>query len=289
MIAPAASKERPLMKLRVLAVALATFALPALALAQAAKLPTKEPAKSAAAAAREAPLATVNGVAIPRQRADFLVRQQTARGAPDSEQLRLQVREVLINNEIIMQEAGRTGLAKRAEVQQQLELARQDIIVNSYLNDYIGKNPVTEAEIQQEYERAKQQTGTTEYKARHILVQSEDEATRLIGDIKKGGKFEELAQKHSIDSTKEKGGDLDWNVPGVYDKTFADAMVRLEKGKMTEAPVRTRFGFHVIQLDDVRPVKIPPLSEVKPRIQQRLAQLKIEKLVGELRAKARVE
>ena len=276
------------MKLPIFAVALATLALPALAQAPAARLPTKEPAK-AAAASKEGPLATVNGVAIPRQRGEFLVRQQTARGAPDSEQLRAQVREVLINNEILMQEANRTGVARRAEVLQQLELARQEIIVNSFLGDYVSKNPVGDAEIQQEYERAKQQTGTTEYQARHILVQSEDEAKRLIGDLRKGGKFEELAQKHSIDSTKDKGGDLGWNVPGVYDRTFADAMVKLEKGKMTEAPVHTRFGFHIIRLDDVRPVKIPPLSEVKPRIQQRLAQIKIEKLVGELRAKAKVE
>lgn len=273
------------MKLRFLAVALATLALPALALAQAAK----PPAKPAAAAPQSGPLALVNGVAIPRQRAEFVVRQQTGRGAPDTEQLRAQVREVLINNEIIMQEASRTGIAKRAEVLQQLELARQEIIVNSYLNDYVTRNPIADAEIQQEYDRAKQQTGTTEYRARHILVQNEDEARRLIGDIRKGAKFEELAQKHSIDSTKDKGGDLDWNVPGVYDKTFADAMVKLEKGKMTEAPVRTRFGFHIIQLDDVRPVKIPPLTEIKPRIQQRLAQIKIERLVAELRAKAKVE
>ncbi|TAK42279.1 MAG: peptidylprolyl isomerase [Betaproteobacteria bacterium] len=276
------------MKFRALTVSLAILALPALALAQAAKLPTKEAAKPAAAS-REGPLATVNGVAIPRQRAEFLVRQQTGRGAPDSEQLRTQVREVLINNEIIMQEASRSGIAKRAEVQSQLELARQEIIVNSYLNDYIVRNPVTDAEIQLEYERAKQQTGTTEYKARHILVKTEEEAKRIIGELKKGGKFEEQAQKHSLDSTKDKGGDLDWNVPGVYDKTFADALVKLEKGKMSEAPVRSRFGFHVIQLDDVRPVKIPPLAEVKPRIQQRLAQIKVELLVRELRGKAKVE
>ncbi len=276
------------MKFRALTVMLATLALPALALAQAAKLPTKEAAKPAGAS-REGPVAMVNGVVIPRQRAEFLLRQQTARGAPDSEQLRTQVREVLINNEVIMQEANRSGIAKRAQVQSQLELARQEIIVNSYLNDYITRNPITESEIQQEYERAKQQTGTTEYKARHILVKTEEEARRIIGDIRKGGKFEEQAQKHSLDSTKDKGGDLDWNVPGVYDKTFADALVKLEKGKMTDAPVRSRFGFHVIQLDDVRPVKIPPLDEVKPRIQQRLAQIKIELLVRELRNKAKVE
>jgi len=276
------------MKFRVLAVALATLAAPTLALAQAAKLPTKEPAKAAAPAS--GPLATVNGVAIPRQRAEFVARQQTARGAQDSEALRERIRDVLINNEVIMQEAARAGITKRAEVQQQIDLARQEVIVNYFLNDYMSKHPIKDADIQAEYERAKQQTGTTEYKARHILVESEDQAKRIIGEIKKGAKFDEQAQKHSIDaSNKDKGGDLDWNVPGIYDKTFADAMVKLEKGKMTEAPVRTRFGYHVIQLDDVRPVKIPPLSEVKPRIQQRLAQIRLEQLVRELRDKAKVE
>ena len=276
------------MTLRMLAVALATAAAPSLVLAQAAKLPTKEPAKASAPAS--GPLATVNGVAIPRQRAELIVRQQMARGAQDSEGLRAQIRDVLINNEVVLQEATRAGVAKRSDVTAQIEQARHDIIVNAFISDYIGKNPVSDAEVQAEYERAKQQTGSTEYKARHILVESEDQAKKIIGDVKKGAKFEELAQKHSTDSSnKDKGGDLDWNVPGVYDKTFADAMVKLEKGKMTEAPVRTRFGFHVIRLDDVRAVTIPPLADVKPRIQQRLAQLKVEQLVRDLRAKAKVE
>jgi len=278
------------MNQRIASVALAAvLALPALALAQAAKPPAREPAKPAAAAPKEGPVATVNGVAIPRQRADFVARQQMARGAPDSDAMRAQIREVLINNEIIMQEASRAGIPKRADIQTQIDLGRQEIIVNNFLNDYIAKHPITDADIQKEYDTAKQQTGTTEYKARHILVQTEDEAKKIIGDIKKGGRFEDLAQKHSLDSTKEKGGDLDWNIPGVFDKTFSDAMVKLEKGKVTEAPVRTRFGYHIIQLDDVRPVKIPPLAEVKQRIQQRLAQIKIEQLVQELRGKAKVE
>ncbi|OGA14745.1 MAG: hypothetical protein A3I63_03590 [Betaproteobacteria bacterium RIFCSPLOWO2_02_FULL_66_14] len=278
------------MNQRIASVALAAIlALPALALAQAAKPPAKEPAKPAAAAPKEGPVATVNGVAIPRQRADFVARQQMARGAPDSETMRAQIREVLINNEIIMQEATRAGIPKRPDIQTQIDLGRQEIIVNNFLNDHIAKHPITDADIQKEYDTAKQQTGTTEYKARHILVQTEDEAKKVIGDIKKGGRFEDLAQKHSLDSTKDKGGDLDWNIPGVFDKTFSDAMVKLEKGKVTESPVRTRFGYHIIQLDDVRPVKIPPLADVKQRIQQRLAQIKIEQLVQELRTKAKVE
>ena len=274
-----------------LRVAAATMlAIPALAFAQA-QLPTKEPAKPAAPAApATGPVATVNGVAIPRQRADFVIRQQTARGAQDSDALRARVREVLINNEVIAQEANKAGTAKKAEVQMQLEMARQEIVVNSYVNDWILKHPPSDAEIQTEYDRAKASTGTTEYKARHILVESEDEAKKLIADLKKGSKFDELAKTSSKDpGSKDRGGDLDWQIPGVFEKTFADAMVGLQKGKMTEAPVRTRFGFHIIQLDDTRPVKIPPLAEVKPQIQQRLMQIKVDQMVSELRKKAKVE
>jgi len=274
-----------------LRVAAATvLAIPALAFAQA-QLPTKEPAKPAAPAApATGPVATVNGVAIPRQRADFVIRQQTARGAQDSDALRARVREVLINNEVIAQEANKAGTAKKAEVQMQLEMARQEIVVNSYVNDWILKHPPSDAEIQTEYDRAKASTGTTEYKARHILVESEDEAKKLIADLKKGGRFDELAKTSSKDpGSKDRGGDLDWQIPGVFEKTFADAMVGLQKGKMTEAPVRTRFGFHIIQLDDTRPVKIPPLAEVKPQIQQRLMQIKVDQMVSELRKKAKVE
>ena len=267
----------------------AALAAPAIALAQA--LPTKEPAaKPAAPASREGPVATVNGVAIPRQRADFVVRQQTARGAQDSDQLRARVREVLVNNEVVVQEANKAGLTKKADVQVQIEMARQEVIVNNYVNDWISKHPITDAEIQTEYERAKSQTGSTEYKARHILVETEDEAKKIIADLKKGGKFDDLAKASSKDTgSKDRGGDLDWQIPGVFDKTFADAMVGLQKGRMTDAPVRTRFGYHIIQLDDVRPVKIPPLAEVKPQIQQRLVQVKVDKMVADLRAKAKIE
>jgi peptidyl-prolyl cis-trans isomerase C len=179
---------------------------------------------------------------------------------------------------------------KKPEVQAELDLARQQIIVNAYLREFVRKNPIGDADVQKEYERAKSQTGAKEYKARHILLETEDQAKAMIADLKKGAKFEELATKNSKDSgTKERGGDLDWNVPGVFDKQFSEAMMKLEKGKYSETPVQTRFGFHVIQLDDVRGVKFPSLAEVKPRIQQQLVQGKIEELVRGLRAKAKIE
>ncbi|HEX6530181.1 MAG TPA: peptidylprolyl isomerase [Burkholderiales bacterium] len=274
--------------------ALALLAAPALALAQA-PLPGKEKAKPAAKApakpaARAGAIATVNGVPVPQSRAEYLMQQQVQRGAQDSEQMRGMVREELVNREIIMQEANRLGIAKQAEVQTQLDMARQEILVSAYLRDWVKKNPISDAEIQKEYERAKAQHGDKEYKARHILVESEDQAKKLIADLKKGGKFDDLATKNSKDTgSAQRGGDLDWNVPATYDKQFADAMIKLEKGKYTEAPVKTRFGFHIIQLDDVRPAKFATLAEVKPRIQQMLVQTKIEELVRGLRAKAKIE
>ena len=274
------------MKLRILVAALA--AVPLLAAAQAGKDAKKDAAKAAAPATGN--IATVNGVAVPRARAEFLMQQQQARGAQDNEQTRNMIRDELVNREVIAQEAAKSGVAKTPEVQAQLDLARQEVIVGAYLRDWVRRNPVSEADVQKEYERAKQQTGEREYRARHILVESEDQAKGLIAELKKGGRFDDLAKKNSKDTgSAERGGDLDWNVPSAYDKQFADAMTKLEKGKLTDAPVRTRFGFHIIQLDDVRAVKFPPLAEVKPRIQQQLVQNRVEELIRGLRAKAKVE
>jgi peptidyl-prolyl cis-trans isomerase C len=271
--------------------------VPALAMAQNVLEEKKQqkPAPAAKAApakpaAKGGAVATVNGVAVPQARADLLVQEQMQRGQPDNEQLRGAVREELINREIVAQEAQRAGVSKLPEVQAQIDWARQSIMVNAYLREYARKNPVTEAEIQKEYDTAKSQHGDKEYKARHILVETEDQAKSLIAELKKGAKFEDLASKNSKDpGSAARGGDLDWNVPGTFDRQFSDAMVKLEKGKVTDAPVKTRFGFHIIQLDDVRPAKFAALGEVRPRIQQMLVQNKIDELVKGLRAKAKVE
>jgi len=274
-------------------IAAALLAAPMLALAQGAAQDAPQGAPKAAAkgsAAAKDAVARVNGVAVPKARMEAMLQQQQARGTPVNDQTRAMMRDELVNREIVSQEAAKTGLAKSAEVQTQLDIARQEILVGAYIRDWLRKHPVSDAEIQQEYERARDQTGDKEYKARHILLESEDQAKGMIADLKKGAKFDELATKNSKDTgTKERGGDLDWNVPGVFDRQFSEAMVKLEKGKYTETPVRTRFGFHVIQLDDVRAVKFPALAEVKPRIQQQLVQGRIEELVKGLRAKAKIE
>ena len=275
------------MTVRTLAAA-AALALPVLVFAQA-SLPTKEPTKKAAAKG-EPPIATVNGVAVPRARAEALMNQQKARGAPDNEQVRAQVRDELVNREVLMQEAQKSGVAKSAEVAGQLDLARQEIVISAYLREWVRKHPVSDAEVQKEYDRVRSEQGDKEYRARHILVETEDQAKAVIADLKKGGKFEELAAKNSKDpGSKDRGGDLDWHGPNDFDRTFSEAMMKLEKGKFTDTPVRTRFGFHIIQLDDVRTGRFPSFTEVKPRIQQQLTQQRIDELVKGLRGKAKVE
>lgn len=271
--------------------AAACAAASTLALAQ--ELPTKkkEPAKPAATKpAAAGSVATVNGVAVPQSRMDLMMQRQGQRGMPDNEQTRNMVREELINREVIAQEAQRAGLAKRQEVQTQVEFARQEILVNAFIADWLRKNPISDSDVQKEYERVKAQAGEKEYRARHILVETEEQANSMISALKKGGKFDELATKNSKDpGSAQRGGDLDWAVPGTYDAQFAQAMVKLEKGKYTEQPVQTRFGFHVIQLDDVRNVEFPPLADARPRIQQQLMQGKLSQLVRSLRAKANVQ
>ena len=250
----------------------------------------KEAAKSQPAAAKGTTIAKVNGVAVPRARQDLLMQQQGARGMPDNEQTRELVRDELINREVLYQEAQKAGVGKKPEVQAQVDMARQDVVVSAYVRDWVRTHPVTDADVQKEYDRARSQTGDKEYRARHILVETEEQAKGLIDELKKGGKFEDLATKNSKDpGSAQRGGDLDWNVPGTYDKQFADALVKLEKGKYTDTPVRTRFGYHIIMLEDTRPVKCPALNEVRQRISQQVTQTRIDELVKSLRAKAKVE
>lgn len=272
--------KRLLLVLLVLATALPLHAI--------AQQPAKEPAKPAEA--QTGPLATVNGVAIPRQRFELVLRQQMARGTQDSAQLRAQLREALINNELLFQEGMRNGTAKQPAVQNQIELSRQEVIANAIISEYLRAQPVTDADIQKEYDRARAQTGEREYHARHILVANEADAKAVIADLKKGATFAEIAQKKSLDEgTRPKGGDLDWNVPGNFDKAFAEAMMKLEKGKMTEVAVHTRFGYHIILLEDVRPVSFPPLAQVRQQVQQRIVSQKVDVMLRELRAKAKIE
>jgi peptidyl-prolyl cis-trans isomerase C len=237
----------------------------------------------------QAKVATVNGVAIPKSRVDAIVRAQEAQGQKDTPDLRAAIRDRLITLEIVAQEATHKGMAKTADTLSQIELARTNILAQAFRTDYVKNHPVSDDALKAEFEKIKSQMGDKEYKARHILVENEADAKEIIVKLKKGEKFEELAKASKDPGSKDHGGDLDWNQPGGFVKPFSDAMMKLEKGKYTETPVQSQFGWHVIQLDDVRPAKFPDFNEIKPGLQQRMQEAMFEKTVADLRAKAKVE
>jgi peptidyl-prolyl cis-trans isomerase C len=235
-------------------------------------------------------MAKVNGVAIPQSRIEFIMKARAAQDQPDSPEARKALREDLITEEVIAQEAKKKGLDKDPDFITQLEMARQTALVRAYQVDYIKNHPVSDEELRKEYETVKTQMGDKEYKAHHILVASEAEAKDIIARIKKGGKFEKIAEEKSMDTgSKNKGGELDWSPAASYVQPFAEALTKLTKGQLTEQPVKTPFGWHVIRLDDVRPLKVPPFEEIKQNLAQRVLQRQFAASVGELRSKAKVE
>lgn len=234
-------------------------------------------------------LAVVNGKAIPSSRVDEFVAALAQQGRPDTPELRAAVREELIARELFAQEAERRGLGRNADVQKQLDGMRQDLMIRAMIRDQLKAKPITDAELKAEYDRVVKQNTGKEYKARHILVEKEDEAKKILEELKKGAKFEDLAKQSKDTGSATNGGDLDWNTPSTFVKPFSDAMVKLEKGKTVEAPIQTQFGWHVIRLDDVRDAKVPPLEQVKPQIQQELERKRIQDLQKDLRAKAKIQ
>ena len=234
-------------------------------------------------------VATVNGKAIPRTRVETVIKQQTARGVADNEQLRQAVTERLINFELVAQEVERRGLNKNSEVQTQIEIARQQVLFEIYMQDYFKTRPISESILRSEYEKVRAQRGEREYKARHVLVDSESEAKNIIDQLGKGEKIEELAKVSKDSGSRERGGDLGWNAAGTFVKPFADALAKLEKGKYSTQAVQSQFGWHVIYLEDVRNVQFPPYEQVKPQIQNALQEQEVQKVFSDLRAKAKIE
>lgn len=244
---------------------------------------------SATAMAAGKAFVTVNGVAVSQNLANVFLAEQKAQGAPDTPELKNAVREELIRRELLMQEVKKAGIDKKPDVAAQAEAARQAFFVRAYIQEYVKKNPITDAQLKTDYDKIKAQLGSTEYKARHILVAGEDEAKAIIAELGKGGKFEEQASKSIDPGSKDNGGDLGWASPSNFVKPFSDALTGLAKGKYTETPVKSDFGYHVILLEDSRPLNVPDFDEVKPRLLQQAQSQQINKMVESLRAKAKVE
>jgi peptidyl-prolyl cis-trans isomerase C len=235
-------------------------------------------------------VAIVNGKPVPKARVDALAAQLAKAGRPISPEVQGQLKDEVIAREVFMQEAQKRGLDGSDDFKAQMELARQTLLIRELFADYQKNNPVTDADIQAEYDKFVAANSGKEYRARHILVEKEDDAKGIITSLKKGGKFEEIAKKQSKDpGSGANGGDLDWANAASYVPEFSGALTKLKKGQTTDAPVKTQFGWHVIRLDDVRDAQLPKLEEVKPQIAQQLQQQKLAKFQEDLRGKAKIE
>jgi peptidyl-prolyl cis-trans isomerase C len=248
------------------------------------------PAASAAKAS-EPPVATVNGTPISKSRIDMLIKQGGAQGQPDSPDTRKAILDQLTMQMVIAEEAVKKGLDKTPDVTEKLEVIKQSILANAYVQDYIKNNPVTEEAMKAEYERIKATITGTEYKARHILVEKESEAKEIIAKLKKDSSaFAKLAMEKSKDTgSKVRGGELGWFDVSRMVPEFGAAVAKLEKGAITQEPVKTQFGYHVIQLEDSKPVEAPPFDEVKGTLSQQLAQQNLKKQLDDLKGKAKIE
>jgi peptidyl-prolyl cis-trans isomerase C len=218
---------------------------------------------------------------------EAFIKEQLARGAQDTPEFRESVKKVLQRRALIAAEARKKGLDKNEEVTTRVEIAAQDILINAFITDYLKKNPATDAEMKKMYDSVIGQFQGSEYKARHILVKEESEAKDIIAKLGKGGKFADLAKTSEDTGSREKGGDLGWNVASAYVEPFSTELAKLKKGQYTKAPVKTQFGYHIIQLDDVRKLTPPTLEQLKPQLAQRVESEKIEKLVTGLEGTAK--
>jgi peptidyl-prolyl cis-trans isomerase C len=247
--------------------------------------------KETAAASSGSGRTVVNGVVIPQARIEAMNKELDAAGQPSGPERQAAIKEELVNREVLAQAAKSRGLDKNPDVQQQMEMARQAVLIRALFDQETKAHPITDADLEKQYEQFKGSMGQNEYKVSHILVDNEADAKAIIEQLKKNpGDFAKIAKEKSKDpGSKDNGGDLDWGPSARYVKPFADAVQSQPKGQISQAPVKTDFGYHIIRVDDVRPLKVPEFKDLKEQFRQRAQQQQIQKLVAELRAKAKIE
>ena len=237
--------------------------------------------------------AIVNGKAIPKAQLDKLVQKSNQ---ADNPQVREQAREMLVTRELILQEANNRGVMQKESVREQLEQSKMGVLIAAVFEDYVEREGVAEADLKAAYEQVKSQYTGKEYHVEHILVEKEADAKAITAQIKSGSNFEQLAKEKSKDpGSAPNGGDLGWVSDKALVPEFSKAMVQLKKGQITDKPVKTQFGWHIIKLDDVRDVKAPSMEEIKDQLKQMITadqnwqKAKFSELMQKLRAKAKIQ
>jgi len=268
------------------------FVLAATGMLAACTKPAGDAPKAAAGtdAATTAAVATVNGKQLSADLFDTFVQAVMGGGTqePPTDEQKGQMVDQLVTMTLAAQAAEKDGLQKDPKVAARLELLRTQILAEAASEKYVKANPVSEADLKAEYD-TQIAAMPKEYKARHILVEKKETAESIIRDLQAGGDFAKLAAAESKDSSAKAGGDLGWFSPQTMVKPFADAVAALEKGKYTLVPVESEFGFHVIQLDDVRSAEAPAFDEVKPQVEMFVQRKKLQEYLDGLRAAAKIQ
>jgi peptidyl-prolyl cis-trans isomerase C len=234
-------------------------------------------------------VATVNGEPVSKAQFDLYlatINRQSGRAIPEDQ--KPQALDQLISMRLAADAAEKSGISKQPEVQEQLELARMNVIVDAGLQQYLEDNPVTDAELKPEYD-AQVAAMPREYRARHILVDDKANADAITKEVKGGADFAKVAIKKSKDASSANGGDLGWFAPDSMVKPFADAVASLQPGEITNEPVQSQFGWHVIKLEEARATAPPPFEEVKDRVKVMVQRKKLQTYLEQLRAGAKIE
>ena len=235
-------------------------------------------------------LAIVNGKPVPSSRMQAMERQLAATGQTVDDTIRTQLKQEIINREVLLQAAEARGLQKTQAFADQMELARQSVLIRALFTDIESETPVDEAAIKAEYDRIANSPEATEYRASHILVATEEQANDLTAKLAAGADFAAMAKEFSTDpGSGAQGGDLNFASANSYVPEFSKAMVDLTVGQTTKAPVKSQFGWHIIRLTYKRKRELPPLAEVQEAIGKQLRENILSRAQNDLLNKAKIE
>ena len=233
-------------------------------------------------------VATVNGTPITEQGLAVYQQQRHSRRPNDpASQDREAVLEELINLELARQAGVEQGLDEKPDIALQIDQQRRAVVAAAAIQHQLQVNPVSDEELKKLYD---DNVGDgKEYKARHILVEDQQQARDLIVELDGGGDFSELAKQHSTGPSGKTGGELGWFSAGQMVKPFSDALADMEKGTYTKEPVQTQFGWHVIILDDSRESTVPSFEQVKPQLKMMAQNQRVQDYVASLRSEATID
>jgi peptidyl-prolyl cis-trans isomerase C len=238
-------------------------------------------------------VASVNGAPITQGLLNLTIRALVSQGQTDSPELRQAVKNDLINKELVAQEATRLGLANSIDFPDQIAQLRQNLLLQAFLESHFKKNPITDAQLREEYDRQRKLMGDTsnafQYRVSQIVVSTETDAMDLIRRLQKGDLFGRLAQEFSLDAaSKAQGGSLGWMMTGQVIPAVATVLPTMAKGAITPKPIQTPAGWVILKLDDKRAFKIPSFEESKPQLQQALVQQYLGQAIQGLRSNAKI-